>query len=66
MNIAVFDCPMGIAGDMTVGAFLDAGMPLDLLKKELRLQISTWIKKQVGKVEHGGGSNRKDLLTRSD
>ncbi len=35
MKIAVFDCPYGIAGDMTVGAFLDAGMPFPVLKKEL-------------------------------
>jgi len=36
MKIAVFDCPMGIAGDMTVAACLDAGMSFELLKKELK------------------------------
>ena len=35
MRVAIFDCPMGIAGDMTLGAFLDAGMPFEVLKKEI-------------------------------
>jgi pyridinium-3,5-bisthiocarboxylic acid mononucleotide nickel chelatase len=35
MRIAIFDCPLGIAGDMTVGAFIDAGMPFELLEREL-------------------------------
>lgn len=33
--IAVFDCFSGISGDMTIGAFIDAGMPLDHLQTEL-------------------------------
>jgi len=36
VRIAIFDCPLGIAGDMTVGALLDAGMPFKLLKQELK------------------------------
>ncbi len=35
MKIAIFDCPKGIAGDMTVGALLDAGMPFKVLEKEI-------------------------------
>lgn len=35
MRIAIFDCPLGIAGDMTVGALLDAGMSFGLLKEEI-------------------------------
>ena len=35
VKIAVFDCAMGIAGDMTIGAFIDAGMSFDILKKEI-------------------------------
>jgi len=35
MRVAVFDCPTGIAGDMTVGALLDLGMPFHVLKAEL-------------------------------
>ena len=35
MRIAIFDCLLGIAGDMTVGALLDAGMSFELFKKEI-------------------------------
>lgn len=40
MKILYFDCFAGISGDMTVGAFLDLGVPLSYLKEELaRLPI---------------------------
>ncbi|MBN1867429.1 nickel pincer cofactor biosynthesis protein LarC [Candidatus Sumerlaeota bacterium] len=35
MKIAYFDCSYGIAGDMVLGALVDAGGPFDLLKREL-------------------------------
>ena len=35
MKIAYFDCPSGISGDMTLGALLDAGLPLDLLNRAI-------------------------------
>lgn len=35
MKIAYFDCPAGISGDMTVGALVDAGVPLEYLKDRL-------------------------------
>jgi pyridinium-3,5-bisthiocarboxylic acid mononucleotide nickel chelatase len=35
MKIAYFDCISGIAGDMTLGALIHAGMPLDFLRDEL-------------------------------
>jgi uncharacterized protein (TIGR00299 family) protein len=35
MNILYFDCQAGISGDMTVGALLDLGVPLDHLRYEL-------------------------------
>lgn len=37
MKIAYFDCFSGISGDMTVAAFLDAGLGFTLLKKRLAL-----------------------------
>lgn len=36
MNIAYFDTFSGISGDMTVGALLHLGVPLDALREELR------------------------------
>ncbi len=34
-NLLYFDCFSGISGDMILGAFLDAGLPLDELKRAL-------------------------------
>ena len=36
MNIVYFDTIAGIAGDMTLAAFISAGYPLDELTGELR------------------------------
>ena len=36
MKIAYFDCFSGISGDMTLGALLDLGVPLEWLKEQLR------------------------------
>jgi uncharacterized protein (TIGR00299 family) protein len=35
MTIAYFDCFSGISGDMTLGALVDAGMPIEVLRSEL-------------------------------
>ena len=35
MTIAYFDCFSGISGDMTLGALVDAGLPIDVLRQEL-------------------------------
>ncbi|MDN3515949.1 MAG: nickel pincer cofactor biosynthesis protein LarC [Candidatus Brocadia sp.] len=35
MKIAYFDCFSGISGDMTLGAFVDAGLDINLLKEQL-------------------------------
>lgn len=35
-NIAIIDCSSGISGDMTVGAFLDMGIPLSYIRRELK------------------------------
>jgi pyridinium-3,5-bisthiocarboxylic acid mononucleotide nickel chelatase len=43
MKLAYFDCFSGISGDMTLGALLDAGCDLQLLRDELRaLQVPGW------------------------
>ena len=36
MKIAYFDTISGIAGDMTMAAFVSAGLPLDELSSELQ------------------------------
>lgn len=36
VTIAYLDCPTGIAGDMCLGALVDAGVPLDYLDGQLR------------------------------
>lgn len=36
MKIAYFDCFSGISGDMVLGAFLDLGLPVKLLKQTLK------------------------------
>jgi len=43
MKIAYFDCFSGISGDMTLGALMDAGVPLERLRDELSaLQLPGW------------------------
>jgi len=43
MKAAYFDCFSGISGDMTLGALVDAGCPLDVLQGGLRgLQVPGW------------------------
>ena len=34
-RVLYFDCFSGISGDMTLGALLDAGLPLDELRRAL-------------------------------
>jgi hypothetical protein len=43
MRIAYFDCPSGAAGDMILGALVDAGVSLQALRAELRkLPLAGW------------------------
>ncbi|MEN6438748.1 MAG: nickel pincer cofactor biosynthesis protein LarC [Syntrophobacter sp.] len=43
MNIAYFDCFSGISGDMTLGALVDLGVPVETLVSELRkLPLTDW------------------------
>jgi uncharacterized protein (TIGR00299 family) protein len=43
MKYAYFDCFSGISGDMTLGALLDAGVPVEQLRSELQgLDVPGW------------------------
>jgi uncharacterized protein (TIGR00299 family) protein len=43
MKLAYFDCFSGISGDMTLGALIDAGCPVDYLRAELlSLDVPGW------------------------
>ena len=43
MKAAYFDCFSGISGDMTLGALVDAGCPLGLLRDQLKgLDVPSW------------------------
>jgi len=43
MKLAYFDCFSGISGDMTLGALVDAGCPVEHLREELSgLRVTGW------------------------
>jgi pyridinium-3,5-bisthiocarboxylic acid mononucleotide nickel chelatase len=43
MKVAYFDCFSGISGDMTLGALVDAGCPLEVLRDKLQgLEVAGW------------------------
>ena len=52
MKIAYFDCPSGAAGDMIMGALVDAGVPFEAFRAELRkLPLPGWdlVRREVKK-----------------
>jgi uncharacterized protein (TIGR00299 family) protein len=52
VKIAYFDCPSGAAGDMIMGALVDAGVPFDAFRTELRkLALPGWdlVRREVKK-----------------
>ncbi|TVM00657.1 MAG: TIGR00299 family protein [Candidatus Brocadia sp. WS118] len=59
MKIAYFDCFSGISGDMTLGAFVDAGLDFTLLQEQLaRLHLHGYTL-SVEKVKRAGISGTK-------
>ncbi len=54
MNIAYFDAFSGISGDMVIGALLDLGLSLDLLKAEFsKLPLDGFTLRQSERVHNG-------------
>ena len=54
-KVAYLDCPTGIAGDMCLGAIIDAGMPLDYLVEQLAtLGISDEYRLRAESVHRNG------------
>ncbi|MDP3026029.1 MAG: nickel pincer cofactor biosynthesis protein LarC [candidate division Zixibacteria bacterium] len=54
MKISYFDCFSGIAGDMIIGALLDAGLEISALKKELKKLPLTGYQIKAFKTEKKG------------
>jgi pyridinium-3,5-bisthiocarboxylic acid mononucleotide nickel chelatase len=54
MKIAYFDTIAGISGDMTLGAFISAGVPFDKLNNELRALGIGGFELQVRHIERNG------------
>jgi uncharacterized protein (TIGR00299 family) protein len=59
MTDAYFDCFSGISGDMTLGALLDLGVPLDWLKKQLKAVPLDGYTLSVKTMDHHGIQARK-------
>ncbi len=54
MKWLVFDCPSGIAGDMTLGALVDLGVPLEAIQEALAtLPLSGYRLRRTAEVRHG-------------
>jgi uncharacterized protein (TIGR00299 family) protein len=59
MKIAYFDCFSGISGDMTIGAFLDAGLNINTLSRELKKLKLKGYELKKRKVLRGGIAGTK-------
>ena len=68
MKIAYFDCFAGAAGDMIVGACLDAGAPSEMLLKELGKLNLDEVELHIEKVMRSGitATSFSPLLTKQD
>jgi uncharacterized protein (TIGR00299 family) protein len=63
--IAYFDAPSGISGDMTLGALVDAGLPLDFLSSSLQAALpalSGYHLEAERVSQHGIGGTRVSVV----
>mgnify|MGYP001184715798 CR=1 FL=1 len=64
MYIGYFDCFAGISGDMVLGALVDAGLPLETLKEDLRLLPLEGYEIQAEPVlKHGVAGTKVTVVT---
>jgi uncharacterized protein (TIGR00299 family) protein len=62
MKVAYFDCFAGISGDMALGALVDAGLSLDVLKAELdKLKVHEFTISQRRVEKHGIAATKVDV-----
>ena len=54
MNIAYLDCFSGVSGDMVLGAFLDLGLPRNLLRETLKKMDLPDLVLSISREERGG------------
>ncbi len=63
MKIAYFDCFSGASGDMILGALLDAGLELELLRQELsKLPLSHFDVRQQKVRKNGLGGTQAEII----
>ena len=63
MNILYFDCISGISGDMVLSAFIDMGMDVDELKKELeKLEIGSFSLSVKKIIRNGINASHLDVI----
>ena len=64
MRIAYFDCFSGVAGDMILGALVDAGVPLTVLKEAVAALGLPGLAVEARKVMRGGfAATKVDVVT---
>lgn len=64
MKVAYFDCSSGISGDMLLGALVDAGLPLEIIQKEVETIGLNEVKIHSRKVKkHGISATKIDVIT---
>jgi len=67
VKIAYFDCFAGISGDMALGAFVDAVLPLEVLRERLAdLGLDGYELRARSVVKGGIGGTKVDVLLRED
>ncbi len=67
MRLVYFDCFSGISGDMTIGAFLDAGLSMNTLSRELKkLKLKGYEVKKRRVLRGGIAGTKFDCITRGE